>query len=111
MTDRCEECICPPGKKCPLWVGHDWGVFEGNVATGEQRLVTGCFPKVMLRLMEFVIRSNNSAAAAIESSRNVVASGFAAVSQAIDMARASDAQLIVEPSPTLLQHRKTEDAE
>ncbi len=80
---RCENCLAPKGKDCPNWVAESWGVWETNVVTGEQRLVTGCFPRVMLRLMEFVVRTNNSAAAAVESNRNETAAGLQRVAHAI----------------------------
>lgn len=90
MTERCENCIAPEGKRCPFWIGMEHGVFERNDRTGEQRLVTGCFPTVFMRLMEWVVQSNKSAAAAIESTRNEIARGFGNVHRVIDIAQDID---------------------
>jgi hypothetical protein len=45
--------------------------------------MTGCFYKVALDVMFELARSMNSAAAAVESSRNVIAEGFVRVAPAI----------------------------
>lgn len=51
--------------------------METNVATGEERPISGCFYQVMPRLMVEVIKASNRPAAAIESTRNEIATGFA----------------------------------
>lgn len=79
-------CQCKTDKqraKCIWWISESCGVWETNTVTGEQRLATGCFPSVLLRLMEFVVRTNNSAAAAVESNRNETAAGLQRVAHAI----------------------------
>lgn len=82
---RCENCDAPKGKPCPRWVDESWGFFEKDIASGEQRLITGCFYHVSLRMMYEYARSMNSAASAVESTRNVMATGFAGVARAMNV--------------------------
>lgn len=89
-VERCENCIAPKGKRCPFWIGVENQVFEKNVSTGDQRPVIGCFPTVFMRLMEFVVHTNVSAAAAAETARNEIALGFSNVSRVLDIAKDMD---------------------
>lgn len=44
MSDigRCENCIAPPGQRCPHWISAEDGIFETNERTHEQRIFVGC---------------------------------------------------------------------
>lgn len=63
-------------QKCMWWVDKAAGILETQPATGEIRFVTGCFPEVFFKLMEFVVKTNVSAASAIEGHRNTVFGGI-----------------------------------
>lgn len=106
MTNRCDDCLAPKGKRCPFWIGTEHAVFEKNVSTGEQRLVTGCFPTVFMRLMEFVVQTNTSAAAASETVRNEIARGFDNVHRVIDLAKDIDTVRSLEAAvaPRMIKH-------
>lgn len=104
MMKRCKNCDAPKGKSCPRWVDETWGFMEKNIATGEQRFMTGCYYEVSLRMLMEVARSMNSAAAAAESARNAVDkaadninAGFAGVAHVLSVADQLDCHL-----PTLL---------
>lgn len=62
--------------KCMWWIDKAQGILETQPATGEVRFLTGCFPEVFFKLMEFVIKTNVSSAAAVESHRNIMDEGF-----------------------------------
>ena len=62
-------------QKCMWWIDKAAGILETQPTTGEVRFVTGCFPEVMFRLFEFVVKTNVSAASAIEGHRNAVFDG------------------------------------
>lgn len=66
---------CTP-ETCPTWISEQAGFMETNVQTGEERFITGCFYQVIPRLMVEVIKASNRPAAAVESTRNVIAEGF-----------------------------------
>lgn len=68
--ERCPHRFSEVG--CPCWVGPEAGLLETNIATGEERMVTGCFYAVLPRLLIHVIRASNRPAAAMESLRNGV---------------------------------------
>lgn len=108
MTDRCENCLAPKGKRCPFWIGIEHAVFEKNVSTGDQRLVTGCFPTVFIRLMEFVVHTNVSAAAASETVRNEIDRGFGNVHRVLDIVKDVEMlrQLDSVATPVRIAHRK-----
>lgn len=110
MRNRCENCIAPKGKTCPFWIGVEHAVFEKNVSTGDQRLVTGCFPLVFMRLMEFVVHTNTSAAAAAETVRNDIALGFDNVHRVLDIAKDMEIvkQLENAVAPKRLENRNGE---
>lgn len=107
--NRCPDCIAPKGKRCPFWIGTEHAVFENRVGTGETRLVTGCFPTVFMRLMEFVVQTNVSAAASSQEVRNEVARGFDNVHRVIDIARDIETVRQLESAVTRtpqIQHRR-----
>jgi hypothetical protein len=108
--NRCEDCLAPKGKKCPFWIGTEHAVFEKNVSTGDQRLVTGCFPIVFMRLMEFVVHTNVSAAAASEAVRNEIDRGFSNVHRVLDIAKDVEMVRMLEGAlkPELISHRKND---
>lgn len=81
--NRCENCDAPKGKPCPRWVTAEWGFMSKNDATSQYRPMVGCFYKVALEMMFEFARSMNSAARAVESSRNVIAEGFVNVAPVI----------------------------
>lgn len=54
-----------------------------NVVTGEVKMVSGCYYDIIVPLLFELCRSMNSAAAAVESSRNVIAEGFIRVAPVI----------------------------
>lgn len=69
--ETCERCPNRYSKRgCPCWIGPEAGIFETNIETKEERLVTGCFYQVVVRLMSHVVRASNRPAAAVESFRN-----------------------------------------
>lgn len=84
--ERCENCDAPKGKPCPRWVSSEMGFMLKNDVTSEFKPLTGCFYQVMLQMMFEVARSVNSAARAVESSRNIIAEGFIKVVPAIALA-------------------------
>lgn len=86
MASHCEKCRWKGGAGCPFWIDRQAGFMETNVATGEERFVEGCFFQVMPRLMVHVVQASNRPAAAIESTRNEIAKGFARMAQ-LGMAR------------------------
>lgn len=69
--ETCDSC---PNKKakngCPCWIGPEQGLMETHVATGQERLITGCFYQVIPKLMYHVIAASNRPAAAMEELRN-----------------------------------------
>jgi len=75
MKNRCVNCDAPKGKPCPRW-RDSWDHAMKNVVTGEVKLVSGCYYDIIVPLLFELCRSMNSAAAAVESSRNVIAEGF-----------------------------------
>lgn len=91
---HCEHCPQKgTGRGCPAWVGPESGtiILETNTATGEERPVSGCFYQVMPRLMVEVIKASNRPAAAIESTRNEIASGLARLAGAMPRLLSVDA--------------------
>lgn len=63
-------------KKCMWWIDKASGIIETLPATGEIRFLTGCFPEVIFKLMEYVIKTNVSAASSVEGHRQIVVEGF-----------------------------------
>lgn len=92
--ERCECCDAPKGKPCPRWVTAEWGFFQRNITTGEMRPFVGCFYHVALQMLFEFARSMNSAASAVESTRNMVADGFSGVVHAIRMSALQDQDLL-----------------
>lgn len=83
-SETCEKCPHRNDKRgCPRWVDATWGLMETNVATGEERMITGCMYPILFRWMKHVVTANNRDAAAIESTRNEIAKGFGNVVQAV----------------------------
>lgn len=82
LLDEPNPQTCPEcpyrfyARGCPNWIGVEFGFIESNVLTGEERVVTGCFPKLMPKLMRYVVISANRPAAAMESLRNYMIKGF-----------------------------------
>lgn len=74
MDKNCEKCVQYPGPKnlCPAWIRPENGFIETNVATGEERIVQGCFYQVIPKLMSHVVAASNRPAAAFESMRNEI---------------------------------------
>lgn len=67
---------------CAAWSD---GVVWANSQTGEERIVNCAFEALMPALVE-VIKASNRPAAAIESTRNELATGFAKVGQVLSAA-------------------------
>lgn len=87
------SCQCKTDRhraKCMWWIDKSDGIIETNPATGEIRFLTGCFPEVFFKLMEFVIHTNVSAASAVESHRNVVDNGFKQLTSLVALASANN---------------------
>lgn len=76
---NCRKC---PGRNdeqgCPAWIEY----MQENVATGEQRLNKECLFQALPVFMIEVVKASNRPAAAVESMRNEVASGFGRLVQA-----------------------------
>lgn len=78
------SCQCKTDKqraKCIWWVGPESGFVQKNDATGETRIATGCFPDLVLDVLRYVVKSGNGTQAAVESTRNVIASGFVHIAE------------------------------
>lgn len=60
---------------CPAWSD---GVVWTNVRTGEEKIVNCSFQALMPTLVE-VVKASNRPAAAVESTRNEIVNGFAAL--------------------------------
>lgn len=67
------------GRFCPAWTEY----VETNEQTGEERIRRECVFQAMPKFMMFAVRAANRPAAAIESTRNEIADGFARVSQTL----------------------------
>lgn len=67
------------GAYCPAWTEY----AETNAATGEERVTKECMFQALPRFMVEVVRASNRPAAAVESTRNELAKGFAEVTQAM----------------------------
>lgn len=101
-------CQCTTDKqraKCTWWISGDGLPPEVNIATGEVRATRGCFPEVALRWLVDVSRTNHSAAAAVESTRNIIAEGFVHVAPVIAQA------ILAHPQPLLLENPGNGSAE
>jgi len=48
--------------KCPAWIGPESGIVESNPATGEERLLTGCYFPESVRISRHVIQAANRGA-------------------------------------------------
>lgn len=59
-------------RPCPCWIDAVDGMTETNVATGQERIVTGCFYQVIPRLMVHVVRESNRPAAEMSAMRAAV---------------------------------------
>lgn len=59
---------------CPAWLDPDDGhaFVEQNVATGEQRLLEGCYFDLAPKMMQHVVAASSRPAAAFESARNTL---------------------------------------
>jgi hypothetical protein len=68
---------------CPCWIDESYGLIETNIATGEERLITGCYYAVMPRLFKHVIAASNRPAAAVEDTRNEIVKGFSRVARVL----------------------------
>ena len=70
---NCKKC---PGRNdeqgCPAWIEY----MQENVGTGEQRLSKECLFQALPVFLVEVVKASNRPAAAVESMRNEVASGF-----------------------------------
>lgn len=70
--------VCPRnsdpqrGKYCPAWLEYT----ETNVQTGDEKITKECMFQAMPRFFVETIRASNRPAAAAESMRNEVATGF-----------------------------------
>lgn len=78
--NRCVGCDAPKGKACRRW-RDVWYDTSGNMfvemnAAGQTRPLSGCFYDIVVKVLMDCGRSVNSAAAAVESHRNVVAAVF-----------------------------------
>lgn len=70
---RCPQNNDPErGPSCPAW----WEWVEENTATGETRIERMCGWQGMPKFLTEVIKASNRPAAAIESTRNEIVSGF-----------------------------------
>lgn len=80
-------CQCKTDKqraKCVWWIGPESGLIETNQATGEVRVVSGCFTEVALRWMRNLAMTDEINAAATTSLRNVIASSTEGVIPILD---------------------------
>lgn len=94
------SCQCKTDKqraKCVWWVGPEAGFLQVNDATGEQRLATGCFPQLALEILRYVVKATNGSAAAVESTRNVIAEGFGRVAETMVMIGPHNGKLLDAP--------------
>jgi len=70
---NCAKCPGTGGEGgCPAW----WEVIETN-ANGEERINRGCGFAMLPTFLIEVIKASNRPAAAVESTRNEIAQGFA----------------------------------
>lgn len=67
------------GAYCPAWTE----TLEHNAETGEERIQKECMFQALPRWMMHVVSASNRPAAAVESTRNEIAQGFAQVTQAM----------------------------
>lgn len=75
--ETCERCPNRYSERgCPCWLRADHGLVETNIATGEERITTGCMWDHLPRWFANVIMASNRPAAAVESCRNEIARGF-----------------------------------
>lgn len=79
--ERCPHRFSETG--CPAWIGPENGFMERQDATGAERLVTGCFYPIVIRLMQHVIQAANRPAAAMNSWRNEMVEGIGKVARAL----------------------------
>lgn len=80
----CERCPHRHSKNgCPAWVDADHGFIEGNIATGEQRVVTGCFYQVVPKLMVHLVQASNRPAAVLQEMRNETAQAMGQIATAV----------------------------
>lgn len=66
-------CQCKTDRqksRCVWYIPPDIGLIEEDPIGGQVRVVSGCFPQIMLRWMTGVVKTNTSCAAAMESARN-----------------------------------------
>lgn len=68
---KCPRRYDPEG--CEKWIDIEDGFKEVNPITQEEKIVTGCFYKVMPKILVHVVKSSNEAAAAANGARNKVA--------------------------------------
>lgn len=75
------ECRkCPKrndSEGCPAW----WEWVEANPVTGDERLRRDCGWQAMPSFLTEVIKASNRPAAAVESTRNEIATGFGRLAQ------------------------------
>jgi hypothetical protein len=80
INGRCPRTNDPTAKiYCPFWTN---GVVLTNIMTGEEK-IEFCGARMLVPSMIEVIKASNRPAAVMESARNEIANGFAAVTDAI----------------------------
>lgn len=112
-------CQCKTDKqraKCHWWIGSEYGIFERNTTTGEQRLKTGCFTEIMIWLQTEGLKAMISNASAVESARNKIdgaMAGFGNAARAMIDMHNHHQQIGLMPPDSVLQieAERCDDAE
>lgn len=100
-THRCENCIAPPGQRCPHWISAEDGIVETNDQTGEQRVFVGCScGAFQARMARYIIGTLDHYTAEISKGRAEAASNLAAMSKQLEASRRSIVHAITEATRT-----------
>jgi hypothetical protein len=88
---------------CPFYVGPEAGFIETN-EKGEARLTTGCFMKIIPRIMGFVVMANGRVGASVDAFRNDIVDRVEDVGKQLEAA--SGHKLAPRPVPLIALPRE-----
>jgi len=72
-AENCKACPKRNDEQgCPWW----WEFMETNISTGQERLTKQCGKAALPVFLTEVIKASNRPAAAVESTRNEIVTGF-----------------------------------
>ncbi len=100
---RCSKCPrnADPerGDSCPAW----WEWTAENIQSGETKIVRMCGWQAMPQFLTEVIKASNRPAAAVESTRNEIATGLGRIAETLN--RRAMAALVTPPATPQLENR------